>query len=226
MRKAIFWDFDGTLTEDLSYSMCLVQALGESAAEYGVAEDKLRPYLKSGLPWHLDGDPTLTGEAFWDCLIAKFIEAYKAQGVPAPLAADAARRVRGIVQDPSQYRLRPEVPGVFMACAFKGYKNYILTNNFPEWEGLLGRLGLRPYFSGVMVSGIVGVAKPDVRIFRKAEEVANFPARIWMVGDNPIADIQGAKNAGWGAIHLAKPGMPHSGADYMVQSLDEVPALL
>ena len=39
-------------------------------------------------------------------------------------------------------------------------------------------------------------------------------------------DVQGAKNAGWGAIHLAKPGMPHSGADYMVQSLDEVPALL
>ena len=113
-----------------------------------------------------------------------------------------------------------------MACAFKGYKNYILTNNFPEWEALLDKLKLRQYFTGVVVSGTLGVAKPDVRIFRRAEEAANFPARIWMVGDNHVADIQGAKNAGWGAIHITKPGSAHSGADYTVQSLEEIPKIL
>lgn len=225
-RRAIFWDFDGTLTEDLSYSVCLMRALGRRAEEYGVTADKLRPYLKNGFPWHPDGDQTLTGEAFWECLTGKFIEAYRAQGVPAALAEDAARRVRDLVQDPGQYQVRKEAPGALMACAYKGYKNYILTNNFPEWEKLLDGLNLRQYFAGVVNSGVVGVCKPDPHIFRKAEEVAKFPARIWMVGDNPIADIQGAKGAGWGAIHITKPGAPHSGADYMVQSLDEVPKVL
>lgn len=227
MRKAIFWDFDGTLTDGQpTWRRCLVLALGESASKYGVIEDKLRPFLANGFPWHPDGDQTLTGEAFWECLTAKFAEAYEAQGVPSLLAAEAAGRVREVVQDERLYRVRPEAPGALMACAFKGYKNYILTNNFPEWEGLLDRLKLRHYFAGVVNSDMVGVAKPDARIFRKAEEAANFPARIWMVGDNPVADIQGAKNAGWGAIHITKPGHPHSGADYTVQSLEEIPKIL
>ncbi len=226
-RRAIFWDFDGTLTDgEPTWRRCLVLALGESASQYGVTADRLRPYLKRGYPWHPDGDPSLTGEAFWACLTVLFEKAFKALGVPDSLAAEAVGRVREIVQDERLYHVREDAPGVLMACAYKGYKNYILTNNFPEWEGLLNRLKLRPYFAGVVNSGTAGMAKPDPRIFRKAEGVANYPGKLWMVGDNPIADIQGAKNAGWGAIHLAKPGSPPSGADYMVQNLMEIPKLL
>lgn len=228
MRKAVFWDFDGTLTDGQpSWRTCLTLALGEAAEEYGVTPETLRPYWKKGvLPWQPGGSGIFTGEAFWESMHARFMECYRALGVPGPLAAEAAGRVRGIVQEEKLYRVRPEAPGALMACAFKGYKNYILTNNFPEWEGVLDRLKLRHYFAGVVNSGTAGMAKPDVRIFRKAEEVANFPARIWMVGDNPIADIQGAKGAGWGTIHITKPGYPHSGADYTVQSLEEIPKLL
>lgn len=121
--------------------------------------------------------------------------------------------------------VRPEVPGVLTACAFLGHKNYILTNGPAGWEGVLDRLKLRRYFSGVVVSGDVGFAMPDVRIFRKAEAIANFPSRLWMVSGSPVA-VHGAKGAGWGAIHVAKPGSPHSGADYTVRSLDEIPKLL
>ena len=82
--------------------------------------------------------------------------------------------------------------------------------------------------TGVAVSDPTGLLAGYTTVIqsRKAEEVANVPARIWMVGDNPIADIQGAKGAGWGTVHITKPGHPHSGADYTVQSLDEIPKLL
>lgn len=123
MRKAIFWDFDGTLTDGQpTWRRCLVLALGESASKYGVMEEKLRPYLKSGLPWHPDGDQTLTGEAFWECLTAKFAEAYEAQGVPSLLAAEAAGRMREVVQDERLYRVRKEAPGALMAVPLRDTK--------------------------------------------------------------------------------------------------------
>ena len=227
MRGAVFWDFDGTLTDGHpSWAWCLAQALQGAAPARPVTETDVKPYLKHGLPWQPGGDPTLTGDAFWACLFSVFVSACTALGVPRPQGEAAARRAFSIAQDPAQYRVRPDAPGALANCALKGYKNYILTNNFPGWGALFEKLGLGRYFAGALVSGEVGLCKPDPRIFRRAEALANFPTRLWMVGDNPAADIRGAKAAGWGAIHLAAPGTPHSGADYTVQRLAQVPPLL
>ena len=68
----------------------------------------------------------------------------------------------------------------------------------------------------------MGVNKPEERIFRIAEQAASFPSLIWMVGDNPIADIQGAKKAGWHTAYLAKPGASHAGAQVTVENLSQV----
>lgn len=223
MRRAIFWDFDGTLTTgEPTWRFCMVKALGGLAERYGVTEEKLRPYLKCGFPWHPDGDSSLTGEAFWEVLFSLFSAAFQSLGVPGSEAEAAARRVRDIVLDGTLYHVRPDAAAVLAVCAFKGYKNYILTNNFPEWESLFGQLGLRQFFSGIIVSGMVGACKPDERIFRIAERVAGFPSLIWMVGDNPVADIGGARNAGWHTAHIARPGTKNSGAEVTAATLSEL----
>ncbi len=47
----------------------------------------------------------------------------------------------------------------------------------------------------------VGAEKPNPAIFSHSIEVADADVRTsWMVGDNPIADIQGARSAGLRAI--------------------------
>lgn len=223
MRRAIFWDFDGTLTTgEPSWRACLVMALGPLAKRYGVTEENVRPFLKSGFPWHPGGDSSLTGETFWQVLFDKFSAAFESFGVPSSEAQAAAQRVRDIVLDKTLYHVRPDAAAVLAVCAFKGYKNYILTNNFPEWESLFDGLGLRQFFSGIVNSGVVGACKPDEKIFRIAERTANFPSLIWMVGDNPIADIEGAKNAGWHTAHITRPGAPSSGAEVTVTSLSEL----
>ena len=142
--------------------------------------------------------------------------------MPSSEAQAAAQRVRDIVLDKTLYHVRPDAAAVLAVCAFKGYKNYILTNNFPEWESLFDGLGLRQFFSGIVNSGVVGACKPDEKIFRIAERTANFPSLIWMVGDNPIADIEGAKNAGWHTAHITRPGAPSSGAEVTVTFLSEL----
>lgn len=223
MRRAIFWDFDGTLTDgEPTWRSCMVKALGELAERYDVTEEKLRPYLKSGFPWHPDGDGSLTGEAFWKALFGLFSAAFQKLGVPGPEADTAARRVRDIVLDKDLYHVRPDAAAVLAVCAYKGYRNYILTNNFPEWESLFNELGLRQFFSGIIVSGTVGACKPDEKIFRIAERLASFPSLIWMVGDNPAADIGGAKNAGWHTAYIAKPGAKNAGAEVTVATLSEL----
>lgn len=223
MRRAIFWDFDGTLTTgEPTWRFCLVRALGPLAERYGVTEEALRPFLRTGFPWHPDGDSSLTGERFWQALYSRFSAALIGCGVPGPAAGTAARRVREIVQDKTLYHVRPDAAATLAVCAYQGWKNYILTNNFPEWESLFGRLGLRQFFSGIVVSGVVGASKPEEKIFRIAERVANFPSLIWMVGDNPQADIAGGLAAGWHTAHLSRPGAPRSGAEVTVSSLTEL----
>lgn len=119
-------------------------------------------------------------------------------------------------------KARPDAAAVLAVCAYKGYKNYLLANGQPDIEEQLKALGLRQFFSGVVISGVVGACKPDEKIFRIAERAASFPSLIWMVGDNPIADIEGAKNAGWHTAYIAEPGAKSSGAEVTVSSLSEL----
>jgi len=58
--------------------------------------------------------------------------------------------------------------------------------------GLLPFLGIRIY------SGDIGIAKPDLAIFRLAEQLSGFAGkRILYVGNDVDADIKGAAAAGW-----------------------------
>ncbi len=223
MRKAIFWDFDGTLTiSDHLWSRCLHQALGPLAGRLGIAREMLSAPLDKGFPWSPDGDPSLKGENWWPAMIPVFQQAYCQVGLPETQAAEAAKLVRAQVLRPEYYRVRPDAAATLAVCAYKGWKNYVLSNNFPELEEVLEALGLRRFFAGIVNSGQLGLCKPDERIFRKAELIAGFPSFIWMVGDNPTADIAGARQAGWHTAHIAKPGASSSGAEVTVSSLTEL----
>ena len=67
------------------------------------------------------------------------------------------------------------------------------------------RMGLDKWFTEdqLIVSAGVGVAKPDVQIFRMAEEKWGMkPENTFMIGDSLENDIAGAKNAGWKTIWM------------------------
>lgn len=223
MRKAIFWDFDGTLTvSNHLWSRCLHQALGPLAGRLGITREMLSPLLGRGFPWTPEGDPSLKGDAWWPAMVPVFAEACRQAGVPALPAEESAWQMRELVLRRENYQVRPDAAATLAVCAYKGWKNYILSNNFPELEQVTEALGLRRFFAGIVNSGQVGLCKPDERMFRRAELAAGFPSLIWMVGDNPAADIAGARQAGWHTAHIAEPGTPNSGAEVTVSSLSEL----
>lgn len=74
----------------------------------------------------------------------------------------------------------------------------LLTNGIPQVQRQrLSASGIAPYFKTIVISGEVGLAKPDPRIFALAVRRLEMPsARVLCVGDSPSSDIRGAHLAG------------------------------
>ena len=83
----------------------------------------------------------------------------------------------------------------------RGYRLGVISNADGRVEELLQAVGLRPHFELVIDSGVVGIDKPDPRIFQlAAERMGVQPAEAVYVGDIYEIDVQGARAAGMQAI--------------------------
>jgi len=113
----------------------------------------------------------------------------------------------------------------------RGYRLGVISNATP-WESAdLKALGIGHYFEFVLYSFVCGVTKPDARVFREAERRFGAPPRqCVLVGDSPVSDVRGARDAGWRAVHLRRPakqtGGPRVEADAVIESLSELPGVL
>jgi HAD superfamily hydrolase (TIGR01549 family) len=89
-------------------------------------------------------------------------------------------------------------------------------------------LGIEAYLADVSISELEGLRKPDPAIFRRAvERLGTTVDRAVYVGDNPQADVAGARNAGLRAVWKRDPGWPVPiEADGMIDDLGELPGLI
>lgn len=88
---------------------------------------------------------------------------------------------------------------------FKKYTLHIITNGFTEVQNTkIINSNLKKYFTCIIDSETVGVKKPHSKIFQNAYDVskATNKNQCLMIGDNYEADVMGAINNGFKAIHL------------------------
>jgi putative hydrolase of the HAD superfamily len=75
-----------------------------------------------------------------------------------------------------------------------------LISNYPDGQALrtsVSRTKLDGFFEVVVVSGDLGYVKPHPLLFRTAlEQLGVEPAAAVHIGDNWLADVQGAKGMG------------------------------
>jgi len=78
------------------------------------------------------------------------------------------------------------------------YYLYLLTNGFGDVQlKKLENCGLQSYFRKLFIAEMVGYQKPDRRLFEYAvKSVHAHKNECLVTGDDPEADISGAKNAG------------------------------
>ena len=101
----------------------------------------------------------------------------------------------------------------------------LATNGIPEVQrGRLERSGLERHFRAVLISGEIGMAKPDPRFFLLgAERLGLPPSDVLCVGDVPATDIRGARAAGMASCWVAAAGAAwppeEPGPDYTIRDL-------
>ncbi|WP_295620285.1 HAD family hydrolase [Chamaesiphon sp. GL140_3_metabinner_50] len=111
----------------------------------------------------------------------------------------------------------------------QGYLLGIISNGRGEFQNrAISGLGIRDYFDAILISEIEGVRKPASAIFQRGIDRLGSSARHSVfVGDNPTADIIGAKQAGMRTIWKRNPHwLEAKQADAVINELDEIPALL
>jgi putative hydrolase of the HAD superfamily len=73
----------------------------------------------------------------------------------------------------------------------------VISNNFGNTQGWCDEYGLSPLLDVVVDSTVVGISKPDPRVFQIAlSELKVSPEETIYVGDTFLDDIVGAKQAG------------------------------
>jgi putative hydrolase of the HAD superfamily len=222
MRSVVLWDFDGTLAHrDGMWSGCLADALEDVLPGHGLGPEAFRPHLRDGFPWHAPdvAHPELCdADAWWAHVGVVLARSYRAAGVEHPNAVLAAERVRHVYGDHTRsWSLFPDTLPALETLRADGWRHVILSNHVPELAGLVEGLGLARLVDAVVNSAVTGYEKPHPEAFTLGRRAAGDPAELWMVGDNPVADVQGAEAAGIPAMLVRRDGAP--GLDAVVSRL-------
>lgn len=110
---------------------------------------------------------------------------------PAALARDYALTAH------DDYQPDPALQALLRSLIDAGWRVGIVTNGGVGQQVKIEKLGIEPLLRCEVISGLVGVRKPDPRIFELAIVDAGGPGPDvpWMVGDHPGNDIVGAQSA-------------------------------
>jgi FMN phosphatase YigB (HAD superfamily) len=146
------------------------------------------------------------------------------------------------VKDAEGTTLRADlIPGMAQAVHWldeQGYSLALVADSRPGTPpNLLRQHGLYHLFDCLAISEVVGVAKPDSRIFRSALEALGISegdyGRVAMVGNNLERDIAGANRLGlvsiffhWNDRRRSQPLTAEEEPRYTVSSAQELVALI
>ena len=203
-KATILWDFDGTLAFRIGkWRSALIEALDEYQPGHNIDSEQIRPYLRGGFPWHQPEQPhhhLSTPENWWSHVESILTRAFQGVGFDMRRAAELARLAHERYIDPSSFSLFNDTIPALEHLSGCGWRHVILSNHVPELPEIVKALPLSPYIEYCISSASTGYEKPNPEAFRIALSQTGNPETVWMIGDNPVADVQGAEAVGLPAI--------------------------
>jgi putative hydrolase of the HAD superfamily len=202
----ILWDFDGTLARragGTSFGACMVETLDEHEPGHGVDIAVVRPFIRSGFPWHAPkvAHPHLSTTArWWEHVEPLLVRGFEGVGFTSDRARTLGKLARERYVDIRHWKVFDDTISTLSTLRGLGWRHVILSNHVPELPAIVRDLGLASFFEASINSAETGYEKPHPEAFAIARRAAGEPSTLWMVGDNPIADVAGAEAAGIPAI--------------------------
>jgi putative hydrolase of the HAD superfamily len=251
--RAVLLDLDDTLlvekaaNEDARLAVCAI-----ASERYGVEVRSLCGAVKAhaGALWRASASSTIdycrriglsSSEALWCRFLGHdrntrrlhaWAPAYRTEAWHWALADLGVRdrRFAGMLargfpdERRSRHVLLPHARETLLALRQR-YKLVLLTNGASCLQReKLAASGIGDLLDHVVVSGDLGVGKPDTRIFLTALVEARVgPAEAVMVGDSAERDIEGARRTGIAAIWLRGDNDEAGEADATIAGLAELP---
>jgi putative hydrolase of the HAD superfamily len=129
----------------------------------------------------------------------------------APADADRVRTTAITYREAYRASRRPVEGALAVLAALQPRVRIgVVSNNLlEEQQGKIRYCGFEPYVDALVVSEVVGSAKPDPAIFAHALAALDCrPDDAVMIGDSWAADVEGAEAAGIRAIWFNRVGRP------------------
>lgn len=111
----------------------------------------------------------------------------------------------------------------------QGVKTGIITNgNTKKQSATMTSLNIEKYFDPktIIISGDIGIEKPDVEIFKTWQRSNNVEGKIVYIGDNFEKDVIGAHNAGWIPVWFNPQENVAPEVDFEYHEIKTLPELL
>ena len=206
--KGIIFDYGGTLDTGGDHWSEVIWAAYQQA---GVAVDKAEfreAYVQAerelARTRHI-----LPEHNFGDLLLVKMqleLQWLSEQGLFPPAQVQAkAKEVADICYQSARSKVQEAVP--VLEALSKKYKLELVSNFYGNIRTVLEDFGISKYFPKIVESAVVGVRKPDPKIFSLGvEDLGLKPEEVVVVGDSYRKDIEPAIKLGCKAIWIKGKG--------------------
>lgn len=198
--EIVFFDAGETLVHphpsfpELFARVCKEAGLDLSADDVQAVQRRLAPHLVDIAEDTGVDNPSLSereSKTFWSFLYRRFLEEL---GVDDDRMVD---KLYATFSNVSSYALFEDVVEALESLEAAGYRIGLISN-FEGWlDEMLVELELGDVFDTKIISGLVGIEKPDPAIYRLALERAGVAAEQAVhVGDSPGLDVEPASSVG------------------------------
>lgn len=196
MKKAYFFDFDGTLVDSIPL---LVRVTRKQLTDHGITPPPPDELLATIIPiGYLNA--------------AKYLVSLGILKTPEEVLGDLYRGViEGYLND---VEAKPHAADALAHLAEQGYDLYVLTAGAPVVVSpCLERLGIRSYFKDLLFTDSFDLTKKDPAIYRAAAARVGIAVRDGTFVDDNAENIAAAREAGMTTIGVYDEGSAYGWAD-------------
>ncbi|CAI4230828.1 unnamed protein product [Auanema sp. JU1783] len=161
------------------------------------------------------GFGNITAQKWWHYVIKDSIAKATNERIPDDTMENISHNLYELYKDPSVWRIVDEEVIPFLTNLRRKGLSLVITSNFDiRLRNLLKDMNVIELFDMVLISGELGIEKPDPRIFNLILKhfKLDSPSELLHIGDNLRKDYLGAKDIGAKAI-LFDPLLKDSSID-------------